>query len=1040
MSDIPPQDEMTETQTHDSGDFTPFPEEHHPPNPSLPSRFAEFPKDRQPPGSPYPPRPRNRGGCLLGVLGISVVALSLVILALFLPPLSLWEDIDEALNDGDDAAALEPIPLDADTPRAEADGLTIEVTPDDPGENYRVYITALPFADYQAGNTPTEGWHCRANPLPALPGPVASRVYSLSQSGSPPAQMTLRVSALPDTGADALALYSWDATDAVWRFLPARPGASPDTLVAQVTQLPRCVALFRNKDSARQVGVTLTSSQILTLDGLAAGALRVYVGDFRLLPDGSFNAVLPANFEPDDGYEVLPLLQNFDDPAVINLGALRVILQDPALRENHLKKILFPVLPDDSPYNGTVLDYRAIPPDLRASYARFVQDLAGPLHGQQRTLAVLLPAPMCSAGTCDSGGYDWAALGRAADEIVITMPLDPLAYLPGGQAEQIVRWAVTQVDRDKLRLGLTALSIEDQGGGVLSAVPLDEALRYLNEAQVQLDPPEVADPGQPITAQLVHPSGVVIQFGREESVQASYVRYLDADGTVLRTMWITDPTTLHQRMQLAAQFNLGGVVVSDLMPRQGQTAAHVVPGLDEALIAYQVGKQAPGLEPFPLELTWHVDDGGPALPPKPGEPDQPVQLLRAQEGQPQITVEAQFNGQPLASATVAVNSPEPTPVPATATPQPTTPPAGDTGGDDAAATAEPAGDTASDEPPPPLGTLEVPVVDPAILATADTGDELAIGAYVTRLSRDTSRNLIETNFGWRQITIDYTPGLDPAEQQRAIDETHASNFKVLFTVRGSVEDLRASDDPAAYVEDYAIYVGQLALNGADGIEIWPEANRAQSWPLDDTFGPSGYKYLLAQSYYTIKVARPSALVITGALHPLEMDEAEQSADAWDDDAFATALYVAGAADYADCLGVQYVQGTVPPTATSGDPRGDSAIYYLRDMTTRARDAFGSTLPVCYTRLGYLSPESFGGVPDEVAWAADTTVAQQAEWLAGAVNYAQQQADIRLVIVYKLDIASFDEPVTSAGYAIMRPDTTCPACEALKPLLGAEDDE
>jgi len=62
------------------------------------------------------------------------------------------------------------------------------------------------------------------------------------------------------------------------------------------------------------------------------------------------------------------------------------------------------------------------------------------------------------------------------------------------------------------------------------------------------------------------------------------------------------------------------------------------------------------------------------------------------------------------------------------------------------------------------------------------------------------------------------------------------------------------------------------------------------------------------------------------------------------------------------------------------------------------------------------------------------VAEQSEWLAGAVTVASQMSSVQvdLIIVFNMDFTTFtDDP--QAGYAIIRPDGACPACAALGAL-------
>ncbi|MCS7251866.1 MAG: hypothetical protein NZ572_05485, partial [Thermoflexus sp.] len=65
---------------------------------------------------------------------------------------------------------------------------------------------------------------------------------------------------------------------------------------------------------------------------------------------------------------------------------------------------------------------------------------------------------------------------------------------------------------------------------------------------------------------------------------------------------------------------------------------------------------------------------------------------------------------------------------------------------------------------------------------------------------------------------------------------------------------------------------------------------------------------------------------------------------------------------------------------------------------------------------------------------DVTVQQQAEWLARAVQLSAQSGKVRLLIVWNVDFKNYGaDPM--AGYAIIRPDGSCPACETLHRVMG-----
>jgi hypothetical protein len=89
--------------------------------------------------------------------------------------------------------------------------------------------------------------------------------------------------------------------------------------------------------------------------------------------------------------------------------------------------------------------------------------------------------------------------------------------------------------------------------------------------------------------------------------------------------------------------------------------------------------------------------------------------------------------------------------------------------------------------------------------------------------------------------------------------------------------------------------------------------------------------------------------------------------------------------------------------------------------------------LCFTELGYLSPEGFGPLPAGFEWAAGNTVQEQAEWLAQATTLARQSARIRLLIVWNVDSTTYGTD-PQAGYAIVR-NNQCLACITLGAAMG-----
>ena len=184
----------------------------------------------------------------------------------------------------------------------------------------------------------------------------------------------------------------------------------------------------------------------------------------------------------------------------------------------------------------------------------------------------------------------------------------------------------------------------------------------------------------------------------------------------------------------------------------------------------------------------------------------------------------------------------------------------------------------------------------------------------------------------------------------------------------------------ANYDDYAAFVGELARLGADAIEVWNEMNIDREWPAGQ-INPASYTDLLRRSYNEIKAKNGGTLVITGAPSPTGAEGAFGLEHVWNDDRYLNGLAAAGAANYLDCIGVHYNEGIVSPNQSSGDPRDNYYTRYYSGMVASTGAPSVARRKLCFTEIGYLTPEGFGPLPGSFGWAGNTTLAQQA--LAGS---------------------------------------------------------
>jgi hypothetical protein len=266
-----------------------------------------------------------------------------------------------------------------------------------------------------------------------------------------------------------------------------------------------------------------------------------------------------------------------------------------------------------------------------------------------------------------------------------------------------------------------------------------------------------------------------------------------------------------------------------------------------------------------------------------------------------------------------------------------------------------------------------------------------------------------------------------------INWSHEQGFKVLLSITGEKQELAELN--ADYYPLYAEFLGQVAALGVDAIEVWNEMNIDREWPAGRISARS-YVEMLRQAYEAIKAADPQVMVISGAPAPTGFFGG-CSANGCDDGDYYWNLANAGVVNYADCIGVHYNEGILPPIQQGGDPRDNYPTRYFPLMTQRAAAPFrNSGIPLCYTEIGYLSPDGYGPLPAGFEWGASTSVEEQAEWLRDAISMAAEfpNLEIALMIVFNVDFDVYDRD-PQAGFAIIRPDGSCPACQTIGSLRG-----
>ncbi|KAA3665117.1 MAG: CAP domain-containing protein, partial [Chloroflexi bacterium] len=305
----------------------------------------------------------------------------------------------------------------------------------------------------------------------------------------------------------------------------------------------------------------------------------------------------------------------------------------------------------------------------------------------------------------------------------------------------------------------------------------------------------------------------------------------------------------------------------------------------------------------------------------------------------------------------------------------------------------------------------------------------AVGLEWGGQTHDFTNPLLMRNMGmsWVKIQQKWRPDSNPNELVERIELAHAFGFKVLLSLTG---------DPYPNTIDFDAYVaflqGVAALDPPpDAIEVWNEMNIDFEWPAGEISPQQYVDGMLKPAYQAIKQTNASIVVISGAPAPTGFDDGTH---AWASSRYVNGLADAGAANYLDCVGVHYNEGATSPFDTTGHPAGEYFGWYMQPSLNSVFLAFHGTRPLCITELGILSGGGFRSLPARFWWAQDTSVDEQARWLAEALTVANQSGYVRLAIVFNVDMTHWgDDP--QAGFAIIRPAGNCPFCELI--LGGGE---
>jgi hypothetical protein len=267
------------------------------------------------------------------------------------------------------------------------------------------------------------------------------------------------------------------------------------------------------------------------------------------------------------------------------------VLTDPNARKRHRQQLA--EIASAHGLAGLILDYRGVPGDLYPMYSEWLGRLARDLHEVGSELVVVVPMPQRRAGGWDSSPASWSLLSAGVDGLRVLLPTDEPMEIDA--LDDLVRWALGQVDRRKLQLALPMQGRDVSDEGTVPVGFGSALARVLDMARS--DAPPRLSPGEEAVVEL--PALRDAELVRDPTI-GMWRFFTWDDSRKKHTVWINDAKGLTPAFEIAARYRVG------LLALHGVEA-----GLDPALWPlvrrFQRGESIAG-DDSDYQLEWQLLD------------------------------------------------------------------------------------------------------------------------------------------------------------------------------------------------------------------------------------------------------------------------------------------------------------------------------------------------------------------------------------------------------------------------------------------------
>ncbi len=264
-------------------------------------------------------------------------------------------------------------------------------------------------------------------------------------------------------------------------------------------------------------------------------------GSLVMLSDADMIAIAGGS-----GVKPILIITTLTEEGVFNSQRSADVLQNDDFANTLIDNILKQLEKYD--YFGVDIDFEYIPTEFRENYAEFITKLKAKISPLgYKTFVSLAPKTSATQRGLLYEAHDYALLGRAADYVLI-MTYEwgytygpPMAVAPLDKVEQVLRYAVSEIDPSKVLIGVPNYAY-------------DWTLPYVSGSRAEsMSNTEAVDRARRVGANIMF----------DEQSQTPYYNYYK-DGKE-HVVWFEDARSINARMELINELGLAGMSIWNIM-------------------------------------------------------------------------------------------------------------------------------------------------------------------------------------------------------------------------------------------------------------------------------------------------------------------------------------------------------------------------------------------------------------------------------------------------------------------------------------------